>query len=120
MIRRPPRSTLFPYTTLFRSVIVSHEMYLRNLPALIVAKRKPAAGTISVSRPSSLPRNRISAWYSSRNCIATARAGYMCPPVPPPDTSTRILNYLPYEDLLYPALLYLLLPDKASRQHTHA
>src|SRR2546430_12697583 len=24
MIRRPPRSTLFPYTTLFRSVQVSH------------------------------------------------------------------------------------------------
>src|SRR3712207_9231314 len=26
MIRRPPRSTLFPYTTLFRSVIQSLEM----------------------------------------------------------------------------------------------
>src|SRR5258708_17966958 len=25
MIRRPPRSTLFPYTTLFRSVISGHE-----------------------------------------------------------------------------------------------
>src|SRR5689334_23792451 len=25
MIRRPPRSTLFPYTTLFRSVAVHHE-----------------------------------------------------------------------------------------------
>src|SRR3712207_7662726 len=24
MIRRPPRSTLFPYTTLFRSVVVEH------------------------------------------------------------------------------------------------
>src|SRR2546427_9035803 len=24
MIRRPPRSTLFPYTTLFRSVFMSH------------------------------------------------------------------------------------------------
>src|SRR3712207_8468706 len=27
MIRRPPRSTLFPYTTLFRSLMV-HELYL--------------------------------------------------------------------------------------------
>src|SRR5256885_7135755 len=26
MIRRPPRSTLFPYTTLFRSVVVPGEM----------------------------------------------------------------------------------------------
>src|SRR2546427_8671811 len=25
MIRRPPRSTLFPYTTLFRSVAVGHQ-----------------------------------------------------------------------------------------------
>src|SRR3989442_8702556 len=25
MIRRPPRSTLFPYTTLFRSLILEHE-----------------------------------------------------------------------------------------------
>src|SRR3712207_8738190 len=28
MIRRPPRSTLFPYTTLFRSVFVSWWFYL--------------------------------------------------------------------------------------------
>src|SRR3712207_7315098 len=27
MIRRPPRSTLFPYTTLFRSAIGQHWMY---------------------------------------------------------------------------------------------
>src|SRR5256885_9995391 len=30
MIRRPPRSTLFPYTTLFRSIVVrTHELKLR-------------------------------------------------------------------------------------------
>src|SRR2546422_7373665 len=29
MIRRPPRSTLFPYTTLFRSFVVEH---LREIP----------------------------------------------------------------------------------------
>src|SRR3989440_6370796 len=28
MIRRPPRSTLFPYTTLFRSLIISHNKTL--------------------------------------------------------------------------------------------
>src|SRR2546426_4987833 len=27
MIRRPPRSTLFPYTTLFRSYFVSRKLY---------------------------------------------------------------------------------------------
>src|SRR5256886_11165991 len=31
MIRRPPRSTLFPYTTLFRSVIIRDEADLHRL-----------------------------------------------------------------------------------------
>src|SRR2546427_4821501 len=35
MIRRPPRSTLFPYTTLFRSV----------LARVVAALERPAAGT---------------------------------------------------------------------------
>src|SRR5207253_3906653 len=30
MIRRPPRSTLFPYTTLFRSVSLAALMYTHN------------------------------------------------------------------------------------------
>src|SRR5207302_6891731 len=30
MIRRPPRSTLFPYTTLFRSVVILHEQHHRH------------------------------------------------------------------------------------------
>src|SRR3712207_7078150 len=32
MIRRPPRSTLFPYTTLFRSVVVPVDRYGRVDP----------------------------------------------------------------------------------------
>src|SRR5258708_22611052 len=28
MIRRPPRSTLFPYTTLFRSIVAAHSLKL--------------------------------------------------------------------------------------------
>src|SRR5258707_5877195 len=34
MIRRPPRSTLFPYTTLFRSLVRVDD--LRDLPAALV------------------------------------------------------------------------------------
>src|SRR3712207_7192369 len=30
MIRRPPRSTLFPYTTLFRSFVDRYELYRTN------------------------------------------------------------------------------------------
>src|SRR5256886_8060446 len=32
MIRRPPRSTLFPYTTLFRSIPAGTETYLTSGP----------------------------------------------------------------------------------------
>src|SRR5204863_10127235 len=34
MIRRPPRSTLFPYTTLFRSVLLHRGRSTTALPAL--------------------------------------------------------------------------------------
>src|SRR5258707_2673515 len=41
MIRRPPRSTLFPYTTLFRSH--SGKMARQPAPPLIPLKRNPQA-----------------------------------------------------------------------------
>src|SRR5256885_10185295 len=39
MIRRPPRSTLFPYTTLFRSVAENAERYLAVNPLIAVPYR---------------------------------------------------------------------------------
>src|SRR2546422_7937498 len=43
MIRRPPRSTLFPYTTLFRSIIeiddIGPEPFQRTIDALLDALR---------------------------------------------------------------------------------
>src|SRR3712207_7922484 len=42
MIRRPPRSTLFPYTTLFRSVQVDRRVRARG-PAADDPERAPAA-----------------------------------------------------------------------------
>src|SRR3712207_6847446 len=35
MIRRPPRSTLFPYTTLFRSIVVQRVSLAGWLPAYV-------------------------------------------------------------------------------------
>src|SRR3712207_6924364 len=43
MIRRPPRSTLFPYTTLFRSLPVRTRTYTRGF--LLLRQRKETSGT---------------------------------------------------------------------------
>src|SRR5260370_29170987 len=54
MIRRPPRSTLFPYTTLFRSAI--NMWYERDLDALMTrtANRPLPAGSRSEEHTSEL------------------------------------------------------------------
>src|SRR3989442_10493898 len=69
MIRRPPRSTLFPYTTLFRSV-------LRNMfdTQLATYRRDPAAATKLLGVGES-PRNEqldpaeLAAWAVIANVI---------------------------------------------------
>src|SRR5438132_4304389 len=38
MIRRPPRSTLFPYTTLFRSLVLGEELEHQAISAMQVAR----------------------------------------------------------------------------------
>src|SRR3989441_2320442 len=37
MIRRPPRSTLFPYTTLFRSLYAEHEFNASTFTCRVIA-----------------------------------------------------------------------------------
>src|SRR3712207_8295085 len=39
MIRRPPRSTLFPYTTLFRSMTTAQKIIPEHNKALLAAKQ---------------------------------------------------------------------------------
>src|SRR5258708_31094896 len=48
MIRRPPRSTLFPYTTLFRSPYSLRHIgrWYRDAGFVVVAIRLPAHGTV--------------------------------------------------------------------------
>src|SRR3989442_9392215 len=49
MIRRPPRSTLFPYTTLFRSEMVQFTpLLLASLPTFATRRAEEPVGTVTV------------------------------------------------------------------------
>src|SRR5256885_8238284 len=63
MIRRPPRSTLFPYTTLFRS-------QSETPPAFPARQPRPAAAPASPSRRPGPPPADAAWWEAS---IRTAR-----------------------------------------------
>src|SRR3712207_9516137 len=53
MIRRPPRSTLFPYTTLFRSTrfqTIADGMISAGVKALIITSLDPDSGTAVIKK----------------------------------------------------------------------
>src|SRR3712207_8778070 len=65
MIRRPPRSTLFPYTTLFRSIVVA--------PARIAASAQQHRKSGSLRLPSSALHSTSSACCrASETLLVTA------------------------------------------------
>src|SRR3712207_8023954 len=53
MIRRPPRSTLFPYTTLFRSLRAAD---LENVSLVVLNDAAPPTGAVG-ERPAEMVRN---------------------------------------------------------------
>src|SRR2546428_12937971 len=55
MIRRPPRSTLFPYTTLFRSQV-------RNLPNEIEARRQAFKKQLLEGYSDAVARHDVDGW----------------------------------------------------------
>src|SRR5688572_31339959 len=54
MIRRPPRSTLFPYTTLFRSVVNTGQEMATAAQQVGASITEMAAGTRTVTRDTEL------------------------------------------------------------------
>src|SRR3989454_8399259 len=62
MIRRPPRSTLFPYTTLFRSLAVTGAV---ALPAALVEFLIPLT-IVATCVENLLVRDRAHAWWGGR------------------------------------------------------
>src|SRR5256885_8277786 len=63
MIRRPPRSTLFPYTTLFRSVVVG-----RRGETTLAGATDEHAHSLRRDRRMDIP-----GWYGVRQKFRTAR-----------------------------------------------
>src|SRR5688572_31092724 len=58
MIRRPPRSTLFPYTTLFRSVQGA------RLPCRLTPRRLARRHLAGSARPEEIGRTRLNSSHS--------------------------------------------------------
>src|SRR3712207_8183103 len=95
MIRRPPRSTLFPYTTLFRSIAVGHACSFRHAPSVPGSKsrgtlsRRPDGHRVGPRADLSRPRDARSEEHTSE---LQSRQYLVCrlllenkhPPPPPP------------------------------------
>src|SRR5258708_24997595 len=62
MIRRPPRSTLFPYTTLFRSVLVLHP----RTTSLADSSRTSALPRAAGLRPRRTPAENLRVHFAHR------------------------------------------------------
>src|SRR2546425_8161283 len=84
MIRRPPRSTLFPYTTLFRSgTICSQAQYVgvtcgwQYSAQLTGPLTYPNQANISLYNPD--PSNRNATWDSWAEQLAQAGVDFVCP-----------------------------------------
>src|SRR5438132_1818541 len=59
MIRRPPRSTLFPYTTLFRSSDVLLDRFLKALPFELTRAQEKVIAEIHHDLAATHPMNRL-------------------------------------------------------------
>src|SRR2546425_8252444 len=69
MIRRPPRSTLFPYTTLFRSVLI--QLYL-------VSRWMNKGGVVMIDEPDlHLHPSLLNAFLSRLETLVTERKGQL-------------------------------------------
>src|SRR3989440_12665524 len=114
MIRRPPRSTLFPYTTLFRSQqsVASAAALRRKDPgaAAVAASLGALAGQISVA----MPLERLLALQpqirQTREAVRALEAGYckastaaLSPANDPPRRQKRIAAAPPLFLALYAA-----------------
>src|SRR2546430_8240241 len=102
MIRRPPRSTLFPYTTLFRSCRFRHR--LRRTIHFLFCLRHPPHACCSLAARASRSEEHTSELQSQSNLVCRLllekkkKINYSCSttnyPMNSSDTTSRALLYL--------------------------
>src|SRR5256885_11488940 len=106
MIRRPPRSTLFPYTTLFRSISMSFDFTTSSqelatavnyatLRGVICVASAGNDGQIAIVYPASLP-NVIDVASRSNNNTPSAFSNYGTPPVWLSAPGEAVMTTYPY------------------------
>src|SRR5437764_3056030 len=71
MIRRPPRSTLFPYTTLFRSIQITLKQMLRDFIGIRVNRAKKSGMVNITSSVNSRERSGINTILHELNPLFT-------------------------------------------------
>src|SRR2546425_8115457 len=84
MIRRPPRSTLFPYTTLFRSPAAVASQSTFHPPDRVIPGSRPAAddgglrtGNLDPGLPILDPASRISGFRSEEHTSELQSLAYL-------------------------------------------
>src|SRR5260370_9140488 len=102
MIRRPPRSTLFPYTTLFRSHAVAH-LADQNLGCVFRLERGHSCEEIA--EPFELAPSRAPSHHHSNLFEPTHTEG--------PSSRLRKLEKIRRAHVLAPATLSTLMPSAA-------
>src|SRR2546425_9763256 len=81
MIRRPPRSTLFPYTTLFRSASLGVTVYQKTITDLLLEQNlAPSTGYVSRIFNGGKPRNRGIEAPLQVSPVRTADGSWILPP----------------------------------------
>src|SRR2546430_15957707 len=83
MIRRPPRSTLFPYTTLFRSARIVHNKAPRPAKRLEEALLTPPAFLYDKHVPKTLATRLAFAWFMTGVVLSALHAPVRPRPWPP-------------------------------------
>src|SRR5258708_15118033 len=96
MIRRPPRSTLFPYTTLFRSlfqdVLNGQSRTQENDPVAVHRFQEATSGAIDARRRGRFPDRKSTRLNSSHQIISYA---VFCLKKKKPELTTSLQNGTP-------------------------